>query len=302
MTPSSAAQPQAQRYSMGFSYVAAIGVVLACSEQVDVGRNLVGAGGASGTPGAGSSGLVALAGTVTGGAPIAGSPSDAGACEPRTCRGRVYACGDCVDNDADGAIDALDPECLGACDDIEEAYIAGIPGQSGTGCEQDCYFDRNSGGGNDRCSWDLRCDPLSPGAATGCATTPAMVDGPACVEARAGQPAACVTACGPLTPNGCDCFGCCELPARSGRFVHVGAADCDAAHLDDTETCPRCTPVLPCVNDCEDCEACVGGARPLSSCGGAPAECPDGLPACGAGASCALGAYCVTGCCVPVPR
>lgn len=35
------------------------------------------------------------------------------------CPKQVYQCGDLIDNDGDGLIDAEDPDCLGPCDDTE---------------------------------------------------------------------------------------------------------------------------------------------------------------------------------------
>ena len=51
-------------------------------------------------------------------------------CQVTACsNGKVYECGDCVDNDGDCAIDGKDTQCLGPCDNTENAG----PTQ-GTGC------------------------------------------------------------------------------------------------------------------------------------------------------------------------
>src|SRR6185436_14059305 len=92
----------------------------------------------------------------------------------------------------------------------------------------------------------------------------------------------CLDYCGPLTPNGCDCFGCCELPAESGKYVWLGSdadgtgsGSCSIAFIDDPTKCEPCLPVAGCLNDCAHCELCLGKLT-------LPADCaPDG----GAGGS-----------------
>lgn len=220
----------------------------------------------------------------------------------------MYACGDCADNDEDGQVDALDAGCLGPCDDDDEAGLRTGLSSSGPACRQDCYFDGDAGPGNDKCSWSHQCDPLSvapsypPSGDARCAYEPSP-SGLDCAQLSQEQPAGCEEACLPLVPNGCDCFGCCELPARSGEYRHVGAGrgsrSCSLDSLDDVEVCPPCTPVRGCFNDCQPCEACVGSG-PDPSCG-VGSSCEPGQDACGPGASCAFGFYCVTGCCARVP-
>ncbi|MEI9940975.1 MAG: hypothetical protein WDO69_27475 [Pseudomonadota bacterium] len=126
-----------------------------CSEHIEVGRDrpLDGAG-----TGTGGSGL------DTGGA-NAGAADSSGAmaqtCQKKTCQGKVYLCGDCADNDGDGLVDSDDPDCTGPCDNTEDSYYGGIPGQNNAPCRQDCYFDQDTGSGNDQCFWSQECDPLS---------------------------------------------------------------------------------------------------------------------------------------------
>ncbi len=255
---------------------------------------LAGAGGVLGVGGAGAG----TAGNVAAG----GEPP----CEPTLCRGKSYACGDCNDNDEDGQADAADLGCLGPCDDDEVGLSTGIANTGGS-CRQDCYFDGDAGPGNDKCDWNHRCDPLSvapsypPSGEMRCAyeSSPNGLD---CAQLER-QSAECRENCLPLVPNGCDCFGCCELPARSGEYHYVGAGlgslRCLLDSLDDPRACPPCTPVEGCFNDCKLCEACVGsGPDPLCETG---SSCEPGQPSCGPGAGCALGFYCVTGCCVRAP-
>lgn len=70
-------------------------------------------------------------------------------CRPVGCAGRIYLCGDCIDNDGDGLVDSADPDCVGACDNNEAGYDLGIPGGDVGRCDRDCYYDTNQGAGND---------------------------------------------------------------------------------------------------------------------------------------------------------
>jgi hypothetical protein len=201
---------------------------------------------------------------VEGGAGDGGEPGDAGpTCVPATCDGRTYRCGNCLDDDGDGLIDSADPDCLGPCHNSESTYYPMIPGgdPSAMNCARDCYYDDNNGSGDDGCSWDKRCDPLSPGGDGMCryATPP-----PPSARCMADLTMACLDFCMPRTPNGCDCFGCCELPARSGNFVFLGTVgadgtpSCTREHVSDPTRCRPCTPHSVCVNPCERCELCLG--------------------------------------------
>ncbi len=243
--------------------------------------------------------LAASGNTQGGEAASAGAgAAGASACTVTACRGNTYACGNCLDDDADGVADAFDAECLGPCDDDELALQTGLQGGNAAACRQDCYFDGDAGPGNDQCEWSHACDPLSvapdypPAGEARCAYDP-QGQGPTldCAVVIEVQPAACLEACLPLVPNGCDCFGCCEVPARSGEFRFVGGG---GASL------PSCTPVRGCMNPCESCEACVGSG-PEPACGQSSA-CSGGAPACDPATACAIGDYCVTGCCVTAPE
>src|SRR6185295_13509379 len=103
------------------------------------------------------------------------------------------------------------------------------------------------------------------------------------------QAAMCATVCGPITPNGCDCFGCCELPAGGGNYVFLGSRDasgagtCTLATASDPASCHPCTPVGACLNPCDHCELCLGATTLPPDCfapppvdGGMPL--PDGAP------------------------
>ncbi|MDW8246923.1 MAG: hypothetical protein RMJ84_10135, partial [Sandaracinaceae bacterium] len=252
------------------------------------------------------------------------SHSDVGlGCHQAPCAGRTYRCGDCMDNDGDGLVDDRDPGCLGPCDDTEDVYDIGI-GDTAT-CLVDCYFDQDQGPGNDGCTYNQSCDPLAP-AAPRCPYTSDLPPGRSChrVEDR------CGSVCGPLVPNGCDCFGCCEIPGGSGNFVYLGSTPVDGAppcgpeSVHNPMSCRPCTPVrLPgCFNSCERCELCLGRMELPPDClssahpdGGATFDggsrdatpssdswpsprCPRGEQPCGLPSDppCPPNGFCVTGC------
>ena len=230
-------------------------------------------------------------------------------CQPVPCQGHIYACGDCLDNDGDGKADMDDADCLGPCQNAEDTFFGAIPGQNHAPCAEDCYFDKDTGLGNDDCLWSHSCDPLSP-SGTECpydpnTKLPKQTD---CASAASSQSAKCLSVCGPLTPNGCDCFGCCAIPGASTP-VWVGSVDdqgdpsCDHEHVGDPTRCKPCTQVAACLNPCDTCELCVGKTTLPASCQNgsscsAPA-CPTGNP-CGLDclSPCPTGQSCVTGCCV----
>src|SRR5262245_43977025 len=100
----------------------ALGLGAACSEDVQLGQNF---GGSIGLPAAGSAGLGAggEAGfpvdVVPDPLPIPPVQPNPGVCEPVRCGGMERQCGNCIDDDQDGVVDANDPECLGPCDNSE---------------------------------------------------------------------------------------------------------------------------------------------------------------------------------------
>jgi len=197
-----------------------------------------------------------------GGAFASSQDASTTSCTVRYCQGKIYACGDCLDNDGDGLIDDRDPECLGACDDLENFYAIGIVGAKDGNCQLDCAFDGDNGAGNDDCHWSHRCDPKSvapdypPSGDSQCAYNPqTAVPGTSatCVDLSAAESALCLATCIPLTPAGCDCFGCCNLAKASLNYVWVdsvtnGQFTCDLASLGDPLRCRPCTPVKSCIN------------------------------------------------------
>jgi hypothetical protein len=235
-------------------------------------------------------------------------------CQVSTCQGKTYTCGDCIDNDGDCSIDSADNQCLGPCDNTENSFFGGISGQNNSPCKSDCYFDQDTGSGNDDCFWSHKCDPLSvapnyPPEGSQCAYSPsANIPGynGTCATAYQTQSAQCLSFCGPLTPNGCDCFGCCVIPGAPttvwlGSENPSGTGSCNINTVNDPTKCKPCTQVAACVNSCENCEICIGKEELPPECTGQ--QCPPGKTPCGlAGQSpCPFGNTCITGCCVPNP-
>jgi hypothetical protein len=252
-------------------------------------------------------------------------------CYITICDGHELECGNCTDDDGDGRVDWMDPECLGPCDNTEgPALSAGIGGEAGGPCKADCYFDFGNGPGNDDCHWDHQCDPLAvapdfPPEGEDCAYDAELVGSRDCPGVQSDQ---CLDNCRPLTPNGCDCFGCCTFPELegSGGFVWIGHLDddnqgtCTFEDILDAARCPPCTPVAGCFNDCGRCEVCLGRPEPPADCeddGGGPdagpggpdggssggdVRCEPGIQTCGLAGDdlCPADSYCITGCCQPI--
>jgi hypothetical protein len=230
---------------------------------------------------------------------------DGGMCYFASCARGVWACGDCMDNDGDGLIDDDDPDCLGPCHNSENSFYLNIPGSETPNCDRDCYYDNNQGSGNDHCAWASTCDPLAP--EIGCEYDVGDVGSIKCPDV---QRTGCQDFCGPLTPNGCDCFGCCYIEfATMSATVFLGTRDSTGTPtcaLDNPDGCAPCTQAQNCVNTCEDCELCLGrdpsdipascADMGVRMCPFAPNQ-PCGLPG---DPDCAPGYRCVTGCCAAI--
>lgn len=234
-------------------------------------------------------------------------------CVPAECTGMQYACGNCIDDDLDCMVDSADPDCFGPCDNNEEGFNGKIPGQQeqSTCLQMDCYFDFNSGAGNDECHWSHSCDPLEP---SGCTYDPEH-NSPgtpnSCEELFDAQQQECLDYCLPIVPNGCDCFGCCEVRIAEGSeetaTVYLGTQNadgdgtCELGVIDDPELCNPCTQVEGCLNPCGDCELCLGDVVIPKDCD--EQECPDDAQACGLAGQepCPQFFSCITGCCLPNP-
>ena len=258
-----------------------------------------------------SGGTSAGSGTGDGGGTFGdGSGTAGGGCQVTMCLDKLYQCGDCMDNDGDEDIDVADIDCWGPCDNNESGWSGGIPGQDNSPCKHDCYWDYNSGSGNDDCYWSHKCDPLEPSLPK-CQYKPgASVPGTtkSCAELEVEQTPECLDYCAPLSPNGCDCFGCCEVETSMGtETVFVGTEDsdgngtCNSTTVEDPELCERCTPVASCLNPCEpqNCELCFGQTELPKNC--EEAGCDPGVESCEVNADCPQFHFCLTGCCVPQP-
>jgi hypothetical protein len=284
-----------------------------------------GSGGTGGTGGAGDTGGTGGAQGVDvggggdsgpGGPDLASSDMNPPTPVPITCEISNPQCNDGMDNDNDTLIDSADGECVAPCDNDESSFATGIPGDNQDACKQDCFFDGNSGQGDDGCNWDLRCDPTNPGAQSSCP----YEAGRTC---QSEQSEKCVRNCRKLTPNGCDCFGCCAVTYAGGSANVLLVSGCTADEFGNETICPRCMQNAGCLNTCERCEVCVGRTTSDSSCGadaGAtdggsssvdanPGDAPGPAPACPAGVrtcgptgevpanECGEYYYCQTGCC-----
>lgn len=225
------------------------------------------------------------AGVLTDAGSDASSPFVTNSAGQVVCKdGLPCACDDGIDNDSDGKIDGFDSECTGPYDDDEATFATGIPGDNMDPKKQDCFFDGDSGQGNDKCVYTDNC---MSGTAT-------------CNVSQA-----CIDFCAPRTPNGCDCFGCCLVFDGQGGSQTVGING--GCSLSDLTGCSSCVQSTQCVNTCGACEVCLGH-EPEPSCssggGGGPAQsCPNGEVACDETHPCSDGlSWCQSGCCVARSR
>jgi len=229
-------------------------------------------------------------GTDTEGGTGMNDPSD-----PLDCGGTVYACGDGKDNDGDGLIDLMDTECTGPCDDDESSFATGIPGDN-MDCKQDCFFDGNSGQGDDGCIWSLKCDEANPGANIGCEYT----GGNNCDNMPPNQDPECIEFCLPFVPPGCDCFGCCEVDDGMGGKVNIFLNSHPDCSIDNIAACEQCTQSDDCINTCEEeeCELCFGETELPEGCDENTCDFGD---TCNTAADCPTDWYCLNECCYPPP-
>ena len=218
-------------------------------------------------------------------------------------------CTDCIDNDGDGWIDGWDINCIGPLDNDESSFATGIPGDNIDPCKQDCFFDGNSGQGDDGCDWELACDPKNPGAPD-CPYDPNKMN---CPPAPTQE---CIDNCAALTPNGCDCFGCCivTVPGTTTTVTVLLELGCTEDKLTDPTVCKPCTQQAGCLNPCDPCEYCLGKTTLPPECnpgtgggggngtgGGGTNGCPPGELPCTPTVACPPNYYCQTGCCVQIP-
>lgn len=269
----------------------------------------VGAGGVGGVAGSGAgSGATSGAGGSGGVVPVdASTPFTQNDAGQVLCGSEPCKCHNGIDDDNDGFIDGADAECTGPYDDDEGSFATGIPGDNMDFC-QDCFFDGNSGAGDDKCAYHSDCLY---------GRTPSGGGSSDCHNCDVSQE--CVNFCKARTPNGCDCFGCCGVRTPSGETVNVIlAATCSIADVADETKCPRCVQATnDCVNQCGRCELCPGktvadlptdcyatppdaavpdAGSPLYP----PQSCDDGLTACDDTHPCEMNFWCQLGCCVQI--
>jgi hypothetical protein len=165
--------------------------------------------------------------------------------------------------------------------------------------------------GDDHCNWELKCDPSNVGAT---AEQKCPYD-PNANNCPMSQPQSCIDYCRPLTPNGCDCFGCCQIPTTSGTKTVRLTSTCTADKAGDPSVCPPCTQTTTCINDCKPCELCLGKTTLPPECYGAGGAGGTGAGGSSGGIECLnavtcgtdqsicdkTGTLCISGCCVSGP-
>jgi hypothetical protein len=292
-----------------------LALLWACGDSGDAGNGGTGANGtgANGTGATAASSMggdqaVGGEGSSTGGTLNTGGATNTGGLNAggnvpldSACEGSCI-CANGLDDDDDGLIDGFDPECTGPYDNDEGSFATGIPGDNRDPKWQDCFFDGNSGAGDDDCRYH-----------TDCLTGDLPADDKDCTLTQQ-----CLDFCAPLTPNGCDCFGCCTVDTADGSIDILTGTTCSLDNIDDEDACPRCVKSEVCGNTCGECELCPGktvedlpetctpGAGGASGVGGAPGDpgytCDDGEQVCGPDLpGCPIGRYCSLGCCLQQP-
>jgi hypothetical protein len=212
------------------------------------------------------------------------------------CGNSPCKCNNGIDDDRDGTIDGFDVECTGGIDDDESSFATGIPGDNRDPKWQDCFFDGNSGAGDDRCRYP-----------TECLTGELSLSDDACAVTQA-----CRDNCQPRTPAGCDCFGCCAIALPGGGEANVLLQDsCSLEKIGDAEACPVCTPTSECVaapptdpvpNEPDPNEPDPNEPDPNEPDPGDPTSTCDGRAECDEAGACDVGLFCSQGCCLVVIR
>jgi len=220
-------------------------------------------------------------------------------------------CSNCKDDDGDGRIDSYDINCTGPLDNDEATFKTGLPGDNVDPVHQDCFFDGNSGAGNDGCNIHVCC-LLGATKIADCPIGANRYDPKQCPPpiGTGSIDQKCIDHCGKITPPGCDCFGCCTVcdPTTNACFdIVINPADsvgCGPTTLSDPTKCLRCTKNTMCGSPTCGGQTCIlcPGQDPSdlpSTCNGMN-MCPADQQSCVNDMSCPTGGYCASGCCVPV--
>lgn len=227
------------------------------------------------------------------------APGDRVDARPGECVPGPTECTNCVDDDDDGLVDGFDPECTGALDDDESSFGTGVQGDNQNPKIQDCFFDGNSGGGDDGCAYHTCCQ-LDTGGPFQC---PAWLQPPTYHPEDCTISAECIANCAPLTPPGCDCFGCCTIcydgECRDVLTNPAVAPACAPEVITDPGTCPPCVKA-DCGGDCDplECILCPGQTEDDLPPQCEENECPGGQSNCATSTDCAAGQFCSAGCCI----
>jgi len=158
--------------------------------------------------------------------------------------GDAAQCNDSIDNNGNALIDMTDWYCKTPLDDDEFSFLSGVPGDDlNQPHALDCWFDLNSGSGDDGCSIHACCDIDGSCPAD---LEPELFNANQCSASQQ-----CSDNCLPQTKEGCDCFGCCEicLPGSGCANVFVNPAvspTCTIEVLGDPSKCRTCTPNPSC--------------------------------------------------------
>ncbi|HTM21011.1 MAG TPA: hypothetical protein VL172_10900 [Kofleriaceae bacterium] len=207
-------------------------------------------------------------------------------------------CNNCLDDDGDGFFDGDDINCSSALDDDEATFSTGIPGDNKDDVHQDCFFDGDSGAGNDGCAFHTCClflpdpcpaefHPSQFNPDTDCDVSPE-----------------CQANCGAITPPGCDCFGCCTL-CDGMDCVDINtnpnvSPDCTPDQLFNPDVCKPCTFTTDCGNPCDPagCILCPGQTEEDLPPECTQTVCPEGQTPCDTNADCTADQFCSIGCCI----
>jgi len=300
-----------------FGVAAMIAALVSCGDGGSGGNGDGGNGGGDGG-GNGDGGVLDDAPACTG---ICGDAPPTGG----MCQAGNPQCSNCMDDDGDGFTDGDDIECSGSNDNDEGSFATGIPGDNKDAVNQDCFFDGNSGAGNDGCNIHVCC-LLGAATVADCPIgknqyNPQTCPPPIGTGVISQQ---CKDVCGALTPPGCDCLGCCTIcdpafpndPTKCYDILTnpLTSPNCNETNLADPTVCKRCTKLLDCGNtqcsqsdpppppgDPAHCALCPGqDPSTLPADCNDMTTCPTGIQSCANGETCATGTYCSNGCCIGI--